>query len=135
MSFGFPRAPTLRVVEGYQLQAAGYEWDAVRVPSNIGQWALAALGESSGAVIEDPHERVLYWFVAQGATAEWDIPEIRLLGRAQYLVVPERGRLRGPGPHWHNGLEARVMLTNAAALCSALTIGVSAHRRICTGTQ
>lgn len=100
MTLESQRAPTLQSVEGYQLQAAGYEWDAVCVPVDIGMWALAVLGERTGAVIVDPHGSVLYWFVARGVASNWDVPKTRALSLNQHLVVPQRGRVRGPGPHW-----------------------------------
>lgn len=128
-----PRAPAVQAVDGYQLQAAGYEWDALRVPTTMGVSALAALGMSSGAVIEDPREGALYWFVPPGATAGWHLPGTRPLSRTHHLVVPVRSRAMGPGPRWHirpeNGL-----LTDPAALRSALEMACGIGHDGRTGT-
>jgi hypothetical protein len=120
MSLDPSRANPLKTVEGYQLQAAGHEWDAVRVPTSMGLPALAALGERSGAVIEDPREPVLYWFVHRGTASDWNVPETRPLGLDQYLVVPEPHRVRGPGPHWRIRPGDRPLCTDAASLRTVL---------------
>ncbi|WP_211231107.1 hypothetical protein [Streptomyces sulphureus] len=95
------RPPALQTIAECQLQAAGFDWDAIRVPRHIGLRALRILGPCNGAVIEDPREPALYWFLRPGETAGWEVTETRPLGVTQHLVVPPAHRVQGPGPHWH----------------------------------
>jgi hypothetical protein len=118
------RGPAVQSITGYQIRAAGHGWDAVRVPAARARSVLLALGDRSGAVIEDSREPALYWFVASGTTAGWDVPGTRPLGLDQHLVVPDRCRRQGPGPWWRIPPGASALLTDADALLKALRMVV-----------
>lgn len=120
MSHEVPSPPTLRTAAGYELQAAGYQWDAIRAPRSIGARALEFLGSRSGAVIEDPHEPALYWFIAVGKAAAWDLPDTKPLSLTQYLVVPAPHRTQAPGPHWRIPCGERALRTEVDVLRAAL---------------
>ncbi|WP_405804516.1 hypothetical protein OG729_04840 [Streptomyces sp. NBC_00210] len=120
MPHEIPRPPTMQTAAGYELQAAGYRWDAVRVPRSVGLRALEILGTRSGAVIEDPHEPALYWFVQTGAAAAWDLPDTRPLGMTQHVVVPPPHRVQGPGPHWRICPVDGQLITDVQALRAAV---------------
>lgn len=128
MSQETPEPPTMRTVGSCEIQGAGFRWDAVRVPRSLGARVLVALGSRSGAVIEDPREPALYWFVRTGTAAVWDVPDTRPLGLSQHLVVPPPHRMRGPGPHWRICPENGQMLTDAQVLHAAVE-GVTAPLR------
>jgi hypothetical protein len=114
------RPAALPTVEGCRLHAAGFDWDAIRVPRGIGVHVLAILGSRSGAVIEDPREPALYWFVGKGSTAGWDVPDTRPLGVTQHLVVPPLHRVEGPGPHWRICPSDSGLITDMQALRNAI---------------
>ncbi|MEU9121006.1 hypothetical protein AB0C96_14290 [Streptomyces sp. NPDC048506] len=102
------------------LLAAGVEWDAIRVPRGVGLCCLDILGSRSAAVVEDPRESALYWFVAEGASAGWEVALTRPLGLTQYLVVPPLHRVHGPGLHWRiRPVEGR-LITDVRALRAAV---------------
>ncbi|QTD96215.1 hypothetical protein [Streptomyces cyanogenus] len=42
------------------------EWDAVRVPRQLGLSAMEILGARTGAVVEDPAQSALYFFLPVG---------------------------------------------------------------------
>ncbi len=77
-----------------ELTPAGRDWDAVRVPTGIGLSAIARLGDDSGAVIEDVHGGILYWFIRPRAADAWELPQpfVEIRGAASYVAVP---------PVWH----------------------------------
>lgn len=112
----------LRTAAGYELQAAGYRWDAIRAPRSIGTRALEFLGPRSGAVVEDPHEQALYWFISAGEAATWDLPDTRPLSLTQHLVIPAPHRTQGPGPHWRITCRERALLTETDELRAALVV-------------
>lgn len=102
------------------LLAAGVDWDAVRIPRSVGVGCLAILGDHSAAVVEDPRESALYWFIGLGESAGWDVARTRPLGVRQYLVVPPLHRVHGPGLHWRiRPVEGR-LITDARALRMAV---------------
>jgi hypothetical protein len=98
----------------------------VRVPLHCGASALAVLGSASGAVIEDPRETVLYWLVPAGATMGWNMRGTRPLSRTHHLVVPDRNRVRGPGPRWRVRPGNGRLLTDVAELRRALEAVIAA---------
>ncbi|MEU4492156.1 hypothetical protein OG729_03915 [Streptomyces sp. NBC_00210] len=122
------RPAALPTTADCQLQAAGFDWDAVRVPRSIGIHVLEILGHRSGAVIEDPREPAVYWFVRQGSTAGWDVPETRPLGMTQHLVVPPPHRVRGPGLHWRICPTGGRLITDVRVLRTALEDAVGMFR-------
>lgn len=128
------RPPALHTIAECQLQAAGFDWDAVRVPRQIGMRALRILGPRSGAVIEDPREPAMYWFLRPGEAAGWQVPQTRPLGMTQHLVVPPLHRVEGPGPYWHlcpvgdRLVTGRALLNAAVEDAVALLLGPDDHR-------
>ena len=128
MPFETSRPFALPTIADCRLQAAGFDWDAVRVPRGIGIRALEILGSRSGAVIEDPGEPALYWFVRTGSAATWDVPETRSLGLTQHLVVPPPHRVRGPGPHWWICPADSRLITDVQALRAAIADAVAPLR-------
>ncbi|MDX3227488.1 hypothetical protein [Streptomyces sp. ME19-01-6] len=105
-----------------QLQPAGESWDAVRVPRFIGKQALELLGGDVGAVIENPFDGVLFWLIAPGAAAAWDmsrLPGVEVWGATAYIEVPPVGCRRGPGVRWRVPPRDR-HLTDPAPLFAAL---------------
>lgn len=119
------RPPTLQTIAECQLQAAGFDWDAIRVPRRIGLRALRILGPRSGAVIEDPREPALYWFLRPGEAAGWEVDETRPLGVTQHLVVPPVHRMQGPGPHWRICPVAGRLITDRDMLRAAVEDAVN----------
>lgn len=123
-----PRASALPTAADCRLEAAGFAWDAIRVPREIGTKALKILGNRSGAVIEDSSELVLYWFVTKGSAAGWDVPQTRPLGTGQYLVVPPPHRVGGPGPHWQIRPTDGRLITEVGALRTAVETAIAPLR-------
>ncbi|MER6998741.1 hypothetical protein [Streptomyces sp. NPDC000410] len=109
-----------RTINHCTLEAAGGTWDAIRVPHSVGLVAMRVLGDRSGAVLQDRHELALYWFVAGGSAAGWDVPNTRALGADSHLVMPPRRRTQGPGPHWRICPGEDKWLTDAPALRAAI---------------
>ncbi|WP_260867254.1 hypothetical protein [Streptomyces sp. SAJ15] len=101
-----------------EAQPAGRWWDAVRVPTLIGERALSLLGGESGPVIEDTYGAVWYWLVPLGAAADWTLQ--RVLSEGAYVAVPPLDRTLGPGPHWRVPFTSDRCLTDAARLHTAL---------------
>lgn len=109
------------------LRAAGQWWDAVRVPRHVGEAVLTALGDTSGAVIEDPSGALLYWLVPPGTAEGWHLPPrsgVEIHGTATYLAVP--GTQRTAGPHWRIPPTPSRCLTPADALGDLLRTAVVA---------
>ncbi|MER7795606.1 hypothetical protein [Streptomyces sp. NPDC097640] len=103
----------------------------MRVPLSIGigKRTLDLLGNATGAVIENPFDRVLYWLIEPGAAAEWDmglLPSVQVWGATAYIEVPPVARTTGPGVHWRVPLGYGRYLTDATALFAALKIATSA---------
>ncbi|WFB09360.1 hypothetical protein LRS74_21675 [Streptomyces sp. LX-29] len=97
---------------------AGEAWDAVRVPTLVGELVLERLGADSGAVIDDPFTAVWYWLVRPGAAADWTLQ--RVLSKGAFVAVPPRERTYGPGPHWRVPPGPDRCLTDADRLHAAL---------------
>lgn len=116
--------PAGRVVA---MRSAGQWWDAIRVPRHIGESVLTALGDTSGAVIEDTCGALLYWLVEPGAAAGWTFPAfsgVQVHGTAAHVAVP--GPQRTAGPHWRIPPTARRCLTPADVLDDTLRAAVDA---------
>ena len=101
-----------------RMRPAGVTWDAVRAPYYLGAAAVDQLGEACGAVIYDPREPALYWFVEHGSTAGWVVPHTRALGETHYLAIPALAATL-PGLHWLIPPDER-LLTDVALLREAL---------------
>ncbi|MFI1568611.1 hypothetical protein ACH4ZX_37270 [Streptomyces sp. NPDC020490] len=104
-----------------KLLAAGYWWDAVRVPLDLGLHALRHLGDETGAVITDGYGRILYWLIRPGSAAGWSLAPVSVLTSGSHVVVPPLHRTTGPGPHWHVAPSRGCEWTSAARLHSALS--------------
>ncbi|WP_346178831.1 hypothetical protein [Streptomyces cuspidosporus] len=108
-----------------ELQPVGRSWDVVRVALSlgIGKRTLDLLGPTTGAVIKNPIDRVLYWLIEPGAASDWDmgqLPCVEVWGATAYIEVPPASRTTGPGIHWHVPLRYDRYLTDPAALLAAL---------------
>lgn len=102
---------------------AGIDWDAIRVKQPLGDTVLERLGTRTGAVIEDPWGKALYWLVRKGTAATWDAPGSRALGVACWVTVP--GPLAGDaGPYWRVPIVTNGVCTEPRALREALEAAV-----------
>ncbi|MEU0811514.1 hypothetical protein [Streptomyces sp. NPDC005970] len=101
----------------------------MRVPLSIGigRRALDLLGETTGAVIENPFDKVLYWLIAPVSATEWDmsrLPNIQVWGTTAYIEVPSLGFETGPGVRWRVPLRYDRYLTDPVALFAALRTAI-----------
>lgn len=112
--------PTTRLptAGGCTLQDAGQNWDAVRVPRQLGVAAMAILGTRCGAVLEYPH--AVYYFVPRGTAAGWDVAGTEAIGKGNTLTIPPARCTAAPGPHWRVCPGDGDWLTDAHALQAAL---------------
>jgi hypothetical protein len=102
------------------LPAVPDEWDVIRVPRQLGLAAMSILGTRAGAVVEDPVQGALYFFVPLGTAADWDAENTRAMpGGARVPLPPER-RTTGPGPHWRMCPGDGGWHTDPAALLAAI---------------
>jgi hypothetical protein len=111
------------------MRPAGHWWDAIRVPRHIGELVLLALGDHSGAVIEDPGgpNALLYWLIEPGAAAGWTFPAtagVQVHGPTSHVVVP--GPQRTAGPHWRVPPTPSRCLTQPEQLRQALHAAIDA---------
>lgn len=113
-------SPRTRTISSCHIEEAGRDWDAVRVPRSIGLDALSILGGRSGAVLEDPSAATLYWFIPQGSSVGWDVPNTRALEQEDHIVIPPARRTKGPGPYWRICPGDGAWVTESAALRAAL---------------
>jgi hypothetical protein len=110
------------------LRAAGQWWDAVRVPRHIGESVLTALGDTSGAVIEDPAGGLLYWLIPPGEASAWSLPQlcgVQVQGDTAHVAVP--GPQRTAGPHGRIPPSPSRCLTPGAPLGAVLLDAVNAN--------
>lgn len=106
------------------LKETGVTWDAVAAPSFLGDDALTALGERSGAVIRDPYGHRLYWLLPLSSTglATWPrLERIEVYGPACWIDVPPAGHTGGIGPYWEREPRPGHVLTDPQVLHSCLT--------------
>ncbi|MGC5394858.1 hypothetical protein ACPXCP_03800 [Streptomyces sp. DT20] len=113
-------SPRIRTASSCHGEEAGRTGDAVRVPRSIGLDALAILGSRSGAVLDDPLSASLYWFIPQGASVEWNVPNTRTLEQKAHLAIPPVRRTEGPGFYWRVCPGEGAWVTEPAALRAAL---------------
>jgi len=101
--------------------AAGFEWDAVKVPRLAGLYALRRL-RSPGAVTVDPASAppMLYFLVPPRSTAEWDVPCTTALSVGAHVVLPPPHRDGPPGPYWFLAPERGRLCTDTATLRGVL---------------
>ncbi|MEU9792456.1 hypothetical protein AB0E27_17845 [Streptomyces sparsogenes] len=107
-----------------ELQPAGRSWDVVRVPLSIGigNRTLGLLGDTTGAVIQNPFDEVLYWLIALRSAETWDmtlLPGIQVWGATAYIEVPPIDCRKGPGVRWRVPPRGQY-LTDPGALLAAL---------------
>jgi hypothetical protein len=105
---------------GRGIRPAGHDWDAIQVPRSVGLTALDILGARSGAVLDEPRDTVLLWFIAPGASAAWDVPNTRAISEGGDVVIPPHRRTQGPGPHWKICPGDDAWLTDVDALRAAI---------------
>lgn len=98
----------------------GPEWDAIRVPRQLGLAALAILGTRVGAVVEDLQQGAVYYFIPVGTAASWDMENTDAIPEAAAVPIPPRRRTEGPGPHWRMCPGDGNWVTNPDALQAAL---------------
>ncbi|MEE1929810.1 hypothetical protein V1J52_16720 [Streptomyces sp. TRM 70351] len=114
------------------LLPAGRWWDAVRVPAGLGPAVLAALGERTGAVMEDATHRVWTWLVEPGAATAWPHLEgVYVFTSGLSIPVPPAGVTTGP-LRWLV-LPATTALTEPEPLLRALTAAWDADAHCRTG--
>ncbi|WP_240529759.1 hypothetical protein [Streptomyces mangrovisoli] len=118
----------MRATEARAL-AAGHWWDGIRVPLELGLRTLGLLGESTGAVVRDGYGAILYWLVAPGTAADWNLPEVAVLGRGCHVVFPPPLRVNGPGLYWQVPLARNRDRTSAPLLHAALTASLESSAR------
>ncbi|MER7833463.1 hypothetical protein [Streptomyces sp. NPDC095602] len=70
----------------------------VRVPRSIGLTAVQILGARCGAVIDNPSDMALLFFIPAGAA--WDTDGAELLDADRLVTLPPPRRVSGPGPYW-----------------------------------
>ncbi|WP_347232964.1 hypothetical protein [Streptomyces sp. PRh5] len=111
----------------------------MKAAPNLGERALKALGDETGAVIQDKHGP-LYWLVAVGSATSWHLRQVRVLtelaDEKTYLGVPPVSWTEGPETHWRVPLTADHYLTDAWRLWEALAGADRAeHGRVPEGRQ
>ncbi|MEV6130784.1 hypothetical protein AB0M05_28810 [Streptomyces violaceusniger] len=106
----------------------GLDWDAVRAPVEIGERALALLGDATGAVIADYAQ--MYWLIAAGSAQHWRrLPQVQALSEApiSYIGIPPISRTTGPTLHWRVPLGPDCYLTDNPLLRGALAQAIAAE--------
>ncbi|MFJ8635589.1 hypothetical protein [Streptomyces sp. NPDC093568] len=103
-----------------RIVAAGGWWDAVRVPLDLGTDTLRDLGDGTGAVIGDGFGGRLYWLIPPGSAADWELPQVRVLGRGCHVAIPPLHRVTRPGLYWRVSPSRDHEWTNTPRLHSAL---------------
>lgn len=121
--------PTTRLPThmGCTLQDAGQAWDVIRVPHQLGVAAMAILGRRCGAVLAYPPKDVLYYFVARGTAAEWEVDGTQAIGKGGTLTIPPSRCTAGGGPHWRVCPGDGDWITDAHALQAALEDCISSE--------
>lgn len=110
----------LPTAAGCTLRDVGQEWDAIRVPRQLGLAASAILGTRCGAVLEYPHRGVVVFFVPRGTAAIWEVEGTQAVGEGVTLTIPPARCTSAPGPHWRVCPGDDGWLTDARALQAAL---------------
>lgn len=101
------------------MRPAGVDWDAIRIPYDVGLHVLKILGPRTGAVVEGAHS--FYWFVPVGTAKTWDVPKTAALGEGAWVTVPpDRRTWPGAGPFWRVCPTSESRLTDPAGLRAAL---------------
>ncbi|MEU3962938.1 hypothetical protein AB0F42_24550 [Streptomyces buecherae] len=103
-------------------------WHAVSVPLITGATVLTALGDDTGAIIQDDGGRQMTWLIRPGAADTYRLP-------ADAIVVREPSRLHVPGLDRGDGIwwclpptGGRPALTPMPALAAALAAATAGRR-------
>jgi len=126
-----PRTPVWTPPRGDDVEMieVGHYWDVVRAPADIGERALALLGDETGAVIAD--YGLMYWLIPAGRAQTWQLRrrEIYALNAERagvtYVGVPPAAQTTGPRLHWQIPIGPDRYLTDADRLREALSRAVS----------
>ena len=122
-----PLAWTPPVGTDIHLVPAGQWWDAVKVPTPIGDPTLDHLAHHTGAVIEDPFGAHLYWLVPPDTATHWHLPHITVLSTACYLAVPPAHPPHGLGVRWRTPYNPDHTPTDPTPPHTPLTTALTAH--------
>ncbi|MCQ6246188.1 hypothetical protein [Streptomyces malaysiensis] len=98
MSRAVPVPASLRPDTPIAVKYADDTWHAIATPNDWGRCVLDALGDRTGAVIEDVALRHLAWFVPPGGGDDWPTPAPLRLTRYRAgdgLLVPQLNGYRG----------------------------------------
>lgn len=113
------------------LVEVGPHWDAVRVPADLAERALALLGDATGAVIAD--YSLMYWLIPTGSAQDWrrlqgNVNTLGADGAAvTYVGVPPASHTTGPRLHWRIPVGPDRYLTDPYRLREALVRAIAAE--------
>lgn len=110
----------LPTAAGCTLHDTGQDWDAIRVPRQLGIAAAAILGSRCGAVLENPFKDAVYYFVPRGTAIHWDVAGTRAIGEGGTVTIPPARCTAAPGPHWRVCPGDSDWLSDPAALQAAI---------------
>ncbi|WNE95562.1 hypothetical protein PS467_09560 [Streptomyces luomodiensis] len=97
-------------------------WHAISTANDWGRCVLDALGDHTGAVLEDTALRHLVWFVPPGGVDGWPTPEplrLTLYRAGDSLLVPRLNGYRGVNV-WLRTPKANGLFTDPNTLRSAM---------------
>ena len=114
-----------------EMVEVGPYWDVLRAPVEIGERALALLGNRSGAVIAD--YGLMYWLIPSGEAQYWQrlYAGVQALGahsaEVTYVGVPPAHWRSGPRLHWRVPVGPDRYLTDPIRLREAVVRAVAAE--------
>lgn len=73
---------------------------AIRVPRDVGLVVLELLGRRCGAVLDDPDDDALHWFLPTEAAETWEVAHTDVIEPESLPPLPSLERTQGPGPFW-----------------------------------
>ncbi|MEU1307861.1 hypothetical protein ABZ419_03040 [Streptomyces cinnamoneus] len=85
--WGFDGTP-IPLIPGVIRVHSGVDWDAVRVPPELGERALEALGTGIGPVLASGYSGQWTFFINRGYADRWDLRGVRLLRRNTVVELP-----------------------------------------------
>lgn len=104
---------------GIALLAVGMQWEAVKTDAERGRHAVT-VGTLDGPIMCDPVFGDMYFLVAIGTFATWDVAGTECLSGGCWLKVPAPHCTSPPGAYWFRAPDGSGTLVDAAALRSAL---------------
>ncbi|MEV8062693.1 hypothetical protein AB0P37_41350 [Streptomyces antimycoticus] len=113
---------TLLPDQALDLTRADENWNAVAAPDGWGRHVLDALGDSTGAIFEDPVLQQLVWIIPPGGADAWPVApplNITFYRAGDSLTVPGLNGSRC-GTRWLHPPQADRLFTDADALCQAV---------------